>query len=172
VRREVSDGCFVKTLSPTADLLAVMAHSVLKEHMYVLSEYYTTLFHLHAFNGESVLTSLRSLAEECGLTFAVETHLGVTASLHKWVHGFVPRCIERMYGELRDGSWEFSRMKRLGLEFPLRYHPLTVVKGLSGLLKDLKGRRSIAVQGSRMLHPHFCLRTTTDFLQHIMKETY
>lgn len=172
VSREVSDGHFVKTLSPAADLLALMAHSVLKEQMYVLSEYYTTLFCLHADDGETVLASLKRLAEECSLGFAVETHLGVTASLHKEVHGFAPRCIQRMYGELQHGSWEFSRVKRLGLSFPLKYHPLTVVQALAGLLKELKGRRGIAVQASRIFDPRFCLRFTTHLLHHIMRETY
>src|SRR4030042_3764214 len=36
-----------RTLCPEADLLAVIAHSILKEHMYVLSEYYTTLHYLN-----------------------------------------------------------------------------------------------------------------------------
>jgi len=169
---EVSDGCFVRTLSPAADLLAVMAHSVLKEQMYVLSEYYTTLFYLYADNRGTVLGSLRSLAEKCSLGFAVEAHLGITASLHKEVHGFIPKYIERVSGELQDGSWEFSRVRRLGLDFPFRYHPLTVVKALSGLPKEKKGKRSVAIQTSKMFDPRFCLRMTRDLLQHVTRETY
>jgi len=139
--------------------------------MYVLSEYYSTLFYLYANKDGTVLRSLASLAEECNLNFVIETHLGMTASLHKEFHGFIPNCIQRMYGK-HDGSWEFSRVSRLGLCFPVRYHPLTVVKALSSLLKERKGKRGIAVQTSRMFDPRFCLRLSTRFIQHMMRQTY
>jgi len=171
VRREVPGGGIVRTLSPAADLLAIICHSVLKEQMYVLSEYYSTLFYLYANKDGAVLRSLASLAEECNLDFVIETHLGMTASLHKEFHGFIPNCIQQTYGR-QDGSWEFSRVSRLGLGFPAKYHPLTVVKALSSLLKERKGKRGIAVQTSKMLDPRFCLRLSTHLIQHMMRQAY
>ena len=41
-RNMLSRGEAVRTLSPQADLIALIAHSVIKEHMYTLSEYYST----------------------------------------------------------------------------------------------------------------------------------
>lgn len=172
VRREVSGLGFVRTLSPAADLLAVISHSVMKEHMYALSEYYSTLFCLRDESSVTFVDSLRSLAERCKLESALEIHLGITASLHRDVHGFVPKCIMDAWDGLETGSWEFSRTRRLGVEFPLKYHPVTIAKALTGLLKESKGKRSMALQALKMFDPRFSPRVASRLFQHIAREMY
>jgi len=172
VRREVLGGGFVRTLSPAADLLAIISHSVLKEQMYVLSEYYSTLFHLYEDPGGTIASSLRSLAEKCKLEFALKIHLGITASLHRDVHGFVPECIEDARDGLEIGSWEFSRARKLGIGFPLKYYPMTTAKALAGLLRESKGRHSVALQALKMFDPHFSLRVAGQLFRHMTRETY
>jgi len=171
VRREVPGG-IVRTLSPAADLLVIISHSVLKEQMYVLSEYYSTLFYLHGDPSGTIATSLRILAERCKLELALKIHLGITASLHRDVHGFVPRCIKDASDDLEVGSWEFSRTKKLGVGFPLKYHPMTTARALAGLLKEPKGRRSVALQALKMFDPHSSLRVAGQLFRHITRETY
>lgn len=172
VRHEVPGGRLVRTLSAAADLLAVIAHSVLKEQMYVLSEYYSTLFYLHDDSGEAVANSLMSLAQKCKLELALEIHLGITASLHNDVHGFVPKCIRDTWDGFEIGPWEFSRARRLGTGFPLKYHPVTIAKALAGLLKESKGRRSVALQAVKMFDPRFSPSIARKLFQHMTRDTY
>jgi len=171
-RREVLGGGSVRTLSQAADLLAVISHSVLKEQMYVLSEYYSTLFHLHDDSSGRIASTLRSLAEGCNLGLALKIHLGITASLHRYVHGFVPRCITDSCDDLETGLREYSRARKLSTGFPLKYHPITIAEALAGLLKESKVRHSIALQVLKMFDPHLSLRVAKELFLHTTRETY
>jgi hypothetical protein len=169
--RDLSNGFVVRSLSPEADLLAVIAHSIIKEHMYVLSEYYTTLYYLADANSRA-LSSFLSLVDECRMHSAVKTHLGATALLHYGAHAFIPICLKKLLDELGLNHLELSRVKERGFHMPHKYHPLTVTKALIEKLGESKANKSFVLQASSMLNPKFASSVVKEMLHRISRETY
>lgn len=170
-RRKLSSGEAVLSLSPHADLLAIIAHSVLKEHMYVLSEYYTTLYYMADMKSD-ILSSFLSLIDKCNMRSAVRTHLGTTALLHYWAHRFIPACLMMLLDELGLNHLELSRVKKMSFRMPYKYHPFTVINALTEKLADGKTRKSLALQTWSMLNPKFTSSMVNELRHHITRETY
>jgi len=171
INRKLSNGEVVRSLDLSADLLAVIAHSIVKEHMYVLSEYYTTLNYLADANS-GALSSFLSLVNECRMHSAVKTHLGTTALLHYGAHAFIPICLMKLLDELGLNNLELSRVKQMGFHMPHKYHPLTITKALIEKLGESKAKRSFALQASSMLNPKFASSVVRETLRRISRETY
>jgi len=171
VDRQLPNGEFVGSLDSSADLLAVIAHSLVKEHMYVLSEYYSTLYYLADMNSKA-LDSFLSLVDECRMRSAVKTHLGATALLHYGAHAFIPICLMKLLGELGLNHLELSRVKEMSFRMPHKYHPLTITRTLIEKLGESKAKRSFAWQASSMLNPKFTSFVVRETLSRIFRETY
>ena len=169
--RNVTENQFVLSLSPEADLLAVIAHSVVKEHMYVLSEYFTTLYYLVNMNEDS-LKSFLTLVDKCKLRLAVKTHLGITALLHYKAHGLLPDSLARLLKMLDVNSLELSRIEKMGFEIPYKYHPITIVNVLFEKFREKKALRSLATQLFSLLNLSFTSSFIKDVLQHITRKAY
>ena len=169
--RKLSNGEAVLSLFSEADLLAVIAHSVVKEHMYVLSEYYTTLYYLADMKDEA-LESFLFLVDECRARSAVKTHLGITALLHYRVHCFIPACLSRLLRRLDMNHLELYRLKEMGLNMPHKYHPITTIKGLLEKFGEQKARRSFASQSLNMLNLKFTSSLIKEMLRHASREAY
>jgi hypothetical protein len=168
--RVLLNGALVRSLSSESDLLAVIAHSIIKEHMYVLSEYYTTLYYLAEMNQES-LESFLFLANRCKINSSVKTHLGITALLHYEAHQTMPERLIWLLEKLHANSLELSRVSE-DFFMPHKYHPLTIIKALQEKLGEGKARRSFAYQTMRALNPKFAYSLAKDVLHHISRETY
>ena len=169
--RRLSTGELVLSLFSEADLLAVIAHSVVKEHMYVLSEYYTTLYYL-ADMEEEALKSFLSLVEKCKVRSAAKTHLGITALLHYEAHRFLPASLVSLLEMLGVNQLELSRAEKMGFGMPHKYHPITTIKALVEKLGEEKARRSFASQSLSMLNLNFTSSLMKEMLQHISRESY
>lgn len=169
--RKLPNGEVVRSLDLSADLLAVIAHSIVKEHMYVLSEYYTTLYYLADTNSRA-LSAFLSLVDECRMHSAVKTHLGATALLHYGAHAFIPVCLMKLLDELGLNHLELSRVEEMGFHMPHKYHPLTVTKALIEKLGESKANKSFALQASSMLNPKFASSVFKEMLHRISRETY
>ena len=168
----ISSSCIGRSLYPEADLLAVIAHSIIKEHMYVLSEYYTTLYYLKNGN-DAMLLSFVSLAEKCNLLLSAQVHLSITGFLHSSVHGFIPERISRLLKMLNVKSgFEQSRVAKSGLRMPHKYHPTTIARAFAEKLGEEKARESFAAQMASMLNPEFALSFSKTALKHVFRETY
>ena len=171
VNRRLPNGQVVRSLDLSADLLAVISHSIVKEHMYVLSEYYTTLYYLADANSRA-LSSFLSLVDECRMRSAVKTHLGATALLHYGAHAFTPICLKKLLYELGLNHLELSHVKAMDFKMPHKYHLLTVTKALVEKLGESKAKRSLASQASNMLNPKFASFVVKEMLHRISRETY
>ncbi len=170
-KRKIRENQFALSLSPTADLLAVIAHSVIKEQMYVLSEYYTTLYYLADMSDEE-LKSFLDLADRCKLTLAVKTHLGITALLHYRAHGSIPDSIRKLLKVMGVNPLELSRIEEKGLLIPYKYHPITIIRALFEKFREHKARRSLAKQFYSLLNINFTSSFVGDLLKHINREAY
>jgi hypothetical protein len=169
---DVLGSCSGKALSPEADLLAVIAHSTIKEQLYVLSEYYTTLYYLKDSKNFN-LTSFASLSKQCNLLISAQVHLSITGLLHYSVHGFIPEQIIRLLRMLNANSgFEQARVAKIGMTMPYKYHPATIARVFAEKLEEKKARKSFAIQMTSMLNPEFSFSFSKLALKHVFRETY
>lgn len=159
------------SLCPEADLLSVIAHSVIKEHMYVLSEYFTTLHYLARMSNESLSTFL-FLIDECKLHSVAKAHLGITALLHGNFYSKLPRPLAGLLKSLGHSGLESKLVADSGFKMPHKYHPTTVARALIEKFGEEKARRSFGSQLLSMLNPDSGLSVIQDALSHIQRETY
>jgi len=167
-RVELPNGEQVTLLSPEADLATVLAHSIIKEHMYTLSEFYTFIHYLPQIDIRRFLNLLR----ESNITVSSRAHATITAILHKEAFGTVPQPLRAILDQLGTDMLESLRVRENGLKMPYKYHPLTVAGSLLEIARSGKSRKSIGLQILRMLRPSFTKQFTKLLLDHIMRETY
>jgi len=161
----------VSVLSPAADLVALIAHSVIKEHMYTLSEYYSTLHYLGEMSPDE-LSGFQKMIYENNIVSTVVVHMGITARLHEIAHGYVPEKIKEFVGGLQVKSIEGQRFER-SLKFPYKFHPLTVLRALiEKITGEEKTRRSVAKQIIGMSQPNFAGSVVRKIVEHTWRETY
>ncbi|HKZ95129.1 MAG TPA: hypothetical protein VJ249_11215 [Candidatus Bathyarchaeia archaeon] len=171
IDKKLSNGKIVRTLDPCADLVALIAHSVLKEQMYVLSEYYTTLYSL-ANTRSTSSNAIISMVEECKISRAFQTHLGLSALLHQQAHGFIPDCLAKLLSQRDLNPLESTRVEEVNFLMPFKYHPITVVQAFVEKFREAKARKSFTDQISSMLNPKFTSFAIRQLLGHIIRETY
>jgi len=159
---------YVKILKPEADLSCIIAHSVIKEQMYTLSEYYTFIYYLKQMN----IDDFFQIAQQNNITTATRIHATITALLHKTAYGTIPNELHRILNNLGQEKIETTRLIRNNFVTPHKYHPISIVKSLIEIAKGKKTRDSMAWQIIHMANPNF----TKDFLkrlvEHVSRETY
>jgi hypothetical protein len=155
-------------LEPEADLLSIVAHSIIKEQMYTLSEYYSFINYLEKLRVDVFL----DLLKETNLTNAARTHASITGLLFEATHRVTSEKLRRIVETLGQDDFETSRILRHDLQTPHKYHPITVGKSLLEIAKGKKSRTSIAMQLYRMTNPTFTGKFLNALLQHVTRETY
>jgi tetratricopeptide (TPR) repeat protein len=166
--KELLKGKHVKILKPEADLATIIAHSLIKEHMYILSEYYTFLYYLPQINVQDFIKIVR----ENNITYAVKTHATITAALHKAAHGIIPNELEEILNELGNNRVERALLLKKNFKMPHKYDKLTLIQSLTEILKGEKSKRSIAKQLLQMFNPKFTFSIVKGFVDHMTRETY
>jgi len=163
-----SNGEDVKVLEPEADLACIVAHSVLKEQMYTLSEYYTFVNYLEQMD----VPDFVRIVKQNNIISAARTHAAITALLHRMTRGFVPAKLKMILTAVGEDYFETTRISRTGFETPYKYHPITVVRCLLEIAKGKMSRDSMAIQMSNMLNPGFTKKMTSALLDHVLRKTY
>jgi len=158
----------VRTLKPEADLACIIAHSIMKEQMYTLSEYYTFVYYLRQMNIEDFL----NLAKQNNITHAAKTHATITALLHKVAHQTIPKKLQQILNQLGEENLEKARIIKNNFETPHKYHPITVVKSLAEIAKGKETRKSIAIQLVRMLDPNISKDFLKKLVDHAFRKAY
>jgi hypothetical protein len=171
IDQKLPNSIVVRSLSVSAHLLAIISHSVLKEQMYVLSEYYSTLYYL--FNvSKAQLDEFLGLASNLKLVVPVTTHLGITSFLHRAIHKFIPDKLAYLLDESGFDVKEIKRLAASELSMPHKYHFLTITHALIEKLGEQKARRSFAVQGINMFRSRSGLSVVGKLLNHKTRENY
>jgi hypothetical protein len=169
--RDLRTGGTIESLNPVTDLLAVIAHSVIKEQMYTLSEYYTTLYYLSEMD-ESELKSLIEMARDFRLVTAIKAHIGLTHYLHRLVHGEAPWQLEKIISIVGSNGREVRRAKRNQLKMPHKFHAFTMMRAFAEKLGESKTRRSFLKQITMMTDIEFLRDFIPKFLGHLSRESY
>jgi len=165
---KLPNGEYVKTLKPEADLACIIAHSVIKEQMYTLSEYYTFIHYLKQMSANNFL----EIVKQNNLTSAARAHAAITGLLHKVAHETIPNKLQQIFGSLGEENFEATRLNKNHFETPHKYHPITIAKSLLEITKGKETRKSIATQLFRMFNWNFSKDLLTKFVDHVFRETY
>jgi len=165
---KLPNGSQVKTLKAEADLACIIAHSVIKEHMYTLSEYYTFIYYVKQLDVERFLR----IATRNNLTSAVRTHASITAMLHMAAHRTTPNKLQQILDRFGQDYLETARLIENDLHTPHKYHPITIVESIVEILKAKETRNSISEQLVHMLDPKISRDFLKRLIDHIFRETY
>lgn len=158
----------IKTLKPEADLVAIIAHSVIKEQMYTLSEYYTFIYYLELMD----INNFIQILKQNNITSAARTHAAITALLHRTAHKTIPSKLQQILNSLGEETLETYFLAKNNFNTPHKYHMLTVARSLLEKMRDTKCRTSLATQILHMSNPHFALDFLENLTKHIARETY
>jgi len=162
------NGEYVKTLKPEADLACIIAHSVIKEQMYTLSEYYTFIYYLEQMH----LDNFIRIVKQNNITSATRTHATITKLLHKAAHKTIPNELQRITNSLGEENLEPTRLIKNNFETPFKYHPITITRALLEIAKGKTSRDSMAIQIFKMSNPNFTKKFLKDLMKHITRKTY
>lgn len=168
ITKALSDGEQIQTMRPEADLACIIAHSIMKEQLYTLSEYYTFLYYLEQLNVEKFL----EIAKSNNLTSATRIHTAITALLHRTAHGNTPEKLNRILNYLGEEDFETTRVIQHNYSTPHKYHSITIVRSLLEIAKSSTVRKSMSIQLYQIAHPVFARKFLNSLLGHVIRETY
>lgn len=168
VKKELSDTSRFQTLSCEADLLAIVAHSIIKENMYTLSEFFTYIYYLNELNIDRFI----ELCSETNLRRAIQVHTGITDILCRTAFGASHPKLVEILTRVGNDPYEVSNVSKRDFRMPHKYHPVTVVRCILETAKQTKTRRSIAGQISHAADIEFMKDFLTRFISHLTRETY
>lgn len=171
VRKTIGNGYFVRSLDAVADLLAIISHSIIKEQMYVLSEYFTTIHYLNQMDNQEI-NRLIETAEQWELEKALSTHLSITSVIHMKAHSFVPKPLKKLLGAVGYNCREVEAIKMRNYQMPYKYHPLTVIESFIEKLSEPATKRSLATQFFKLSNPKYASSFVKGALQHLKREGY
>jgi hypothetical protein len=166
--KRLSNGEQFETMKPEADLACIIAHSIVKEQMYTLSEYYTFLHYLEQMDIDEFL----EIVKHNNLTSAARAHTGITALLHRTAHGNTPNKLNQILERLGEENFETTRIIQRNYTTPHKYHPITLARSLLEIARSKKTRRSMGIQLYQTAHPSFASRFLKSLLEHVLRETY
>jgi hypothetical protein len=166
--RQMTNDRKVRMLKPEADLVCIIAHSVIKEQMYTLAEYFSYIHYLKHLD----VSDFVRIIEENHITNAAKTHTAITAMLHRVAHQSVPKQLSKIITSIGKEDLEISRIAKSGYETPHKYHPITIARSLTEIMKGTKSRNSIASQLIHMLSPQISQDFLRKLTNHFLRETY
>ena len=169
IKKDFCCGQYVMTLTPEADLLAIISHSIIKEQMFTLGEYYTFLYHL---SNMDKVEKFVNLLNDTSTNIAARAFLSLTSTLHQAGHGRVPLILEKLLDMSPDKTLEAGRISKNNFKMPHKYSLLTIAEAISEKLKDERTKRSLAIQLWNMLKPSFTKTIIRGVLEHWIRETY
>lgn len=162
------NGEYVRTLKPEADLACIIAHSVIKEQMYALAEYYTFIYYLKQISR----TDFLEIVKRNNITLAARMHMTITKLLHRAAYGTTPSELQQLLNDLGEERLETTRLIQSNLKTPQKYHPITVARSLLEIAKGKTSRKSIAMQFFHMLNPKFTKSFAVALIDHAVRESY
>ena len=162
---------YVNTLMFEADLTAIIAHSVIKEQIYTLAEFYTFLKCLKKMSLKEV-ENLAELIKISKIIAPAKSFVSLTLALHDAAFGFIPAKPAVLSRELGREYLEERRLEQNAFQTPHKYHFMTLLKSLMEKLREEKTRKSLALQGFEIMKPQFAKTVFAGLVDHITRETY
>ena len=135
-----SRGFVVRVLDGVGELLATVAHAVVKEREVKLLDYLASLYLVRGMGGDGVGEFVKLVRRSC-LVYGSRLFFSIVALLHRLAHGFVPREIALILRGL--GGWLDVRWLVEGLMPPYKLSRGDVVRVFVEKFSDPVFRRSV-----------------------------
>jgi len=164
-------GTQIKVLTPEAELVTVITHSVIPEQLFTLFTYYATLHYLARMNPEEISQFIH-IAKENSVTFPVRAHCSLNAELHHVAHGFIPQKVEEVLAGLGNEANERKSLVKNNFKMPHRHSWLTVIRALLEKTKESEFRKSVPKQAINMLNPRLAKWVISEVILRRKRETY
>ena len=170
------DGNRIPVLGPPATLATVIAHSLYKEQMFTLSDYYETDIHVSNMT-ERQLRSLVSLAEQAHVGFSIKAGLMLVNALTKVAFKKTVPAITETAEMIHVSEIEERTIQLLldqfvkNVRLPYKYPPLAIaVAFMMKAFRDPVMRSTLPHQFVEMVTNASYLSESTLF--HMRRETY
>ncbi|MCW3995290.1 MAG: nucleotidyltransferase family protein [Candidatus Bathyarchaeota archaeon] len=152
----------VQTLAPHVDMVVSAAHSMYKEQMYLLSDYYTLALSLKYF--KEALDFARNVCVQ----YALETSLKMTYDIILNAFGSSDFSPEESVKSLSVYKYKSAAWNQI-FEFPAKY-PINIIQRalLEKILKDNSTKESFLNSFETMLRPS----TIRKLISHIHRKVY
>ena len=170
------DGDRILVFEPSATLATVIAHSLYKEQMFTLSDYYETNIRMSNMT-EPQRRSLVSLAEHAHVEFSIKAGLMLVDALTKVAFKKTVPVITETAQMIHVGEIEERTIQLLlghfvkNVRLPYKYHPMAI--GVAFIMKAFRDpvmRAALPHQFVEMItNPSYFLEST---LLHMRRETY
>jgi hypothetical protein len=168
---ELPNNQHASSLAPEADLTAIIAHSVIKEQVYTLAEFYTFMKLVEKMSVKEVESLAQSIKLN-NLVAVANAFLSITLALHDAAFDFIPEKLAILSRKLGVNALEQRKLVMNNFDTPHKYHFLTLIRCFTEKLKDEKTRKTVALQAFEMANPRFTKTVFTGFLDHVKRETY
>ena len=163
-------------LEPPAELAMVIAHSLYKEQMVTLCDYYATIIQLSNMNTHQ-RTILVNLAEQLHVGLSLKLMLNVLQTLTIQAFGTEAPVITETARLIQLGEINEETIKvtvghfMRNVELPHKYHPVSVALAITmKFLKDPKMRGTIPQQFLEMISNR--TKFFKDLLLHLRRDAY
>jgi hypothetical protein len=148
----------IQVLEPLAEVSIVFAHSIFKEQIFTLSDYYSTFMQLSSMT-ENEYAGLLDFAEKAKLEFSLKIGLLMVNTISAIAHSKKPNSIietanKIKVGRIEKGAIDLVINQLVGeLKLPYKYHPLAFVAALSSkVTRDPFARSTLGQQFADMTH--------------------
>lgn len=154
------DDIMIRTLSPPADLLVVVAHSVFKEQMFTLSDYYNIIILKQHWK------DAQRLAKKLHLSHAFKTVLMLMGALTLGAFGSLD-LVNAEFEQL--GITSIFRANKNNLELPLKYSlGAIIVEFMNKLCMDPSMVNSLSFAALSLCKPNFYMKA----VEHVTRKRY
>jgi len=159
----------IQTLSPVADLVVILAHSIIPEELFTLNDYYTTLYYLDLMSKSDLDRLYNLFAQNCILKCG-KLSLSLVGKIHQQVHGFIPDKLDYILQNFYVNETELLNINIKSL--PYRYSISALLWVLAERMKERKGLQSIATQAVCTANPRMAKWVIYNLIFRRMRETY
>lgn len=164
------EGNQIKALSPEADLMAIIIHSIFPELLCTALAYYSTLYYVYKMDNENVLKFVDAV-ETNHVKKATLAHFSIVAELHEKSHGFVPDKVSKICALLgyKGGRKVFIEND---FELPHKYSINCFLRVVAEKCRDNEFRKSIPRQVVFSLSPKNLRWIIYNLIWRYQRETY
>lgn len=167
---DLTSGQKANVLIPELDLATMIAHSAM-EHIYLLGEYYTFIFHLSHMDKQQIMNFI-NIVKVNKLKVATVVFTTISAELHKEAFGVVPDKLRVILDSLGFSTSEAKALRKDDFKMPHKYQVLTVARVLSEKLGDQIFRQSVPTQILRTCNPKLAKLVVHELINMRRRDTY
>jgi len=150
----VYDDISANVLSPEAELVITIGHSVIPEQTFTLNEFYSILYYINNMHHAEIDKFISAVVEN-KLSIATKICIHITKSLYENIFGYVPDKLAYLAKALNINAIDFifNKLCNNVTVLPCRYSVFFVLWSILEKIYDKKGLLSILKQIVSFMNP-------------------